>query len=65
MREATVQEYNNCAATPHATRNQMNTKRTQTTEHMYMGRIIATCTKILTRGKVTSVQYYVNPDYLT
>lgn len=65
MRTATKAEYYNAKNTPHADTRRMMGQRYYDEHVTLMGRDIATMNQILTRGKVSSVAYMVNPDYIT
>lgn len=65
MRTATVQEYNNVTATPHVTKRHFPGKRVSSIEWKLMGKTIARKTETLKRGRVTSTEYEVDPEYIT
>lgn len=65
MREATIEEFNTVlgnARWPAPRR--MSTKRTQDVYYSDCGTEVAEKHILYTRGKVTSEQYMINPDYL-
>ena len=64
MREASLSEYLRVTSKPHAVKRQMNSKRCTDTEWKHCGITIAHKTETLSRGKVVSTTYYINPAYL-
>jgi hypothetical protein len=64
MREATREEYNRATSTPNAVKRHMPGKRCSTVDWSVCGKPVASKTEIITRGKVSSVSYQVNPEFL-
>lgn len=64
MREATLAEYLKATSTPNAVKRHMPGKRCSTVDWSVCGTPVASKTEITTRGKVSSVVYQVNPEFL-
>lgn len=64
MREATAAEYNRATSTPHATKRHFPGNRVSSVEWSVCGKPVASKTEVLKRGKVVSVTYSVNPEFL-
>lgn len=64
-REATVAEYNNVTATPHAEKRHFPGQRVSSVEWTFKGHKIAEKVEQYKRGKVVSTSYMIDPAYLT
>jgi hypothetical protein len=64
MRDATREEYNLATSAPHATKRHFPGKRVSSVEWSVCGVPVASKVETLTRGKVSSVHYSVNPEFL-
>ena len=60
MREGTATEYQERRNRPHTETRRFYGRRYVTIDILYMGKVIAAKTELLTRGKVTSVSYSID-----